>query len=231
MVVLIDVHGHDGSLQLAQIAVGWPNLAVLQVELPGPHTKLSSGYQRKVVVPEELHNIRWIVGSGRTADCLARRQVPNDQGIVVLATQRSQPPFVARECHRLHLNLVQTHSVQDLHALQVPHDHIRLKTHMGALARCKVPSGRRQRDARYAVRVSLKETLCLRVCDLAHHHSGTQRENHSLLVWHQNKTLRDRASKPNAADKVKPLDLTSTILSVRHCVQNFWLLRKGDGMC
>ena len=59
--------------------------------------------------------------------------LPNDQLIVVLATERSKVLLVAREGQALDVNLVQLQSVQLFQRVEVPNDDLSLHTALAVL--------------------------------------------------------------------------------------------------
>lgn len=52
--------------------------------------------------------------------------IPDDEGVVVLATERGKELFVVRERETLNQNLVQFEALHDLKSVEVPNDDVRL---------------------------------------------------------------------------------------------------------
>lgn len=63
-----------------------------------------------------------------TANGLAGLNLPNDEVVVVLATEGSQVLLVLGEGEGLNVDLVQFETVNDLESVEVPNDNVRLKS-------------------------------------------------------------------------------------------------------
>mmetsp|Transcript_27034 Transcript_27034/g.71188 ORF Transcript_27034/g.71188 Transcript_27034/m.71188 type:complete len:343 (+) Transcript_27034:90-1118(+) len=87
----------EGPLQLAQVAVHGPHLAVGEVEVPHAHVQLARRHDDELVAPGELDGVARLVGRGGAAHRLARLEVPHHQTVVVLSAYRRQPFLVAGE--------------------------------------------------------------------------------------------------------------------------------------
>jgi hypothetical protein len=71
-----------------------------------------------------------LVGSvganGVAAESLAGLNIPNDEGVVVLATEGSEVLLVLREGERLDQDLVELEAMDHLKSVEVPNDDVRL---------------------------------------------------------------------------------------------------------
>eukprot|EP01136_Pigoraptor_vietnamica_P008674 Opistho-1_new@44305 len=168
VVVRHDNAAHD-TLQLAQLAVCRADLTVREVQLPHAKRVAAASNEHVVVVVRVCHSKRRtaaLLRSGRAADGVAVREVPHDDRVVVLAAERDEVLVIGRECERLHLNLVQRELVLELAGRKVPHNNLRLETHVCDLPRSNEAPALRHGDARDCVGVALEKILLVAIANL-----------------------------------------------------------------
>lgn len=70
-----------------------------------------------------------------TNERLAAFNIPDDERVIVLATERGEVLLIKGEGERLDEHFVELESVHHLECIKVPNDNISLEAHMGLLTR------------------------------------------------------------------------------------------------
>lgn len=107
--------------------------------------------------------------------------VPDDQLVIILPTERSHVLLIGREREILNQNLVQFESVEHGHGIEIPDNDIGLESHVGLLSRGDVLAGSRDSDHGNVIIVSSEELLGSSE-GVSDYEGGAQREDNVLII-------------------------------------------------
>lgn len=83
---------------------------------------------------EEANLVGNILANRVSNQGFASLDIPDDERVIVLTSERGKVLLVEAEIQRLDQHLVQLKPVNDLKGIEVPNDDISLETHMSLLA-------------------------------------------------------------------------------------------------
>ena len=186
---------------LARAHLHRPHLATLRVQRPHAERLEASSDQLLRVIVHPLHSQARIVRGGRTADGLGRCDIPDNQVVIIWATDRCEELPIARKVQRLHHHFVQLQPHDQLgrrrnllvEPRNVPEDDLREVAHVRDLARSQRVSIARDCHAGHTVRMALQIHLVVSVLDILDDDRRAERVDDVLVVGVQDQRLLDFA--------------------------------------
>jgi len=117
------------------------NLFVDKISSPEADTIVVDGNQLRVRLIVELDRVSSVGANLVSTKSFTSSNIPNDKGIVVLATKRSEVFLVVREGQALNEDLVKLEALNNLKGVEVPDNDVSLEAHMSLLATGDVLAG------------------------------------------------------------------------------------------
>ena len=111
-----------------------------EVDIPDFHTVVIDAEQLGIGVVEEFDLVCGVSSNGVSANSFSSFNVPDNELIIVLTSERSQVSFIKGEGKRLDQDFVQFQSLDGLKRVEVPDDDIGLESHVCLLAGSQVLS-------------------------------------------------------------------------------------------
>jgi len=130
--------------------------------------------------------------------------VPDNQLVVVLATERSHVALISGEGEILNQNLVQLESVEHRHGVEIPDNDISLESHVGLLSRGDVLAGSGDGDHANVIIVSSEELLSSSE-GVSDDKGGTEGEDNMLIIGVEDESTVNLALESDDSGQVKIL--------------------------
>jgi len=177
----VDSNAGVVSLDLSHVDVLVENLLGDEVDVPESESIVVDSDELVVGVVEEFNLVSNVHTNGVTNEGLAGLNIPDNELVIILATERSHVAFVSREGEILNEDLVQFESVEHRHSVEIPDDNVGLETHMGLLSRGDVLAGGGNSDDRDVVIVTSEELLSSSKC-VSDDEGSSEREDNVFII-------------------------------------------------
>jgi len=177
---------------LSHVDVLVENLLGDEVDVPETESVVVDGDKLIVGVVEEFNLVGDVHADVMSNKSFTALDVPNNQLVIVLATERSHVALVGREGKILNQNLVQLESVEHGHRVEIPDDDIRLESHVGLLSRGDVLAGGGDGDHGNVIIVASEELLSSSE-GVSDDEGGAEGEDNVLVIGVEDKSTVDLA--------------------------------------
>lgn len=169
------------TLDLAHVDVLVENLLGDEVDVPEAESVVVDSDELVVSVVEELNLVSNVHSDVMSDKGFAALDVPDDELVIVLATEGGHVALVSREGQVLDEDLVQLESVEHGHRVEVPDDNVGLESHVGLLSGGDVLAGVGDGDHADVIIVSSEELLGSRE-GVSNHEGGAEGEDNVLVI-------------------------------------------------
>jgi hypothetical protein len=133
-VALVNYASRKDALDVAHVHIRVLNLLGYEVDVPDLDAVVVDAEQLSVSVVEEPDLVGGVSPDWVSADSFSGLDVPDNQLVVVLSSERSEVALIERRGERLDQNFVQFQALDGLQRVEVPDDDISLESHVSLLA-------------------------------------------------------------------------------------------------